>query len=146
MTELILGRNNDNYNKKQDSSSKKNNSFKLKTVIMHNIDDSRHKNYSSENHSLFHNHNNIKRHNELDEINENFDDINEISVSEKTDNISNISADKNNLNINLFKTQKLERDKEIKSNIINEDEINKENKPRFAISHRLSKIIKISSI
>jgi hypothetical protein len=137
MTELILGKNNDNYNKKPDRNfnSNKHNGINRKSI--ENKDDQGLEYINSENHNLFNNQNKLICNNELHEINENFKDINEISVSEKTDNISNIS-----MKSNFLKLQKPDEDKEDNSNKlkdeIDEDEINKESKPRFAISHKLS--------
>lgn len=148
MTELIIVQNKESYLAKRDRNSiKYENPHKREEIIGCNSIEKK-ESYNSENKNLFINddkiNNFINNNNVFDEINENFNNINEISVSEKTDNISNISADRNNLNSNYLKSQKLDGDKD--SNLSKQkevkvgEEMNNENKPRFALSHKLSNL------
>lgn len=138
MTELILGKNKDSFSKNREGNVIMNKINRIQRESINNKDGSRPENYNSEIENLFNNKEKAKNQNELDQMNENFNDINEISVSEKTDNISNISGDRNNFKSNFLQSQKLVVDREKNKEDKDGDGVDKENKPRFAISHKLS--------
>ncbi len=131
MAELIFGKNKDKF---IDKNSCNYNIDKKSQKIEEDINRQfRSDSYNSEN-NLF----NIN--NDLDEV-ENFEDINEMSLSEKTDNNSNLSDEiKENLMISKNQNEEIsDSNLNLKAKRDNEDGLNTETKPRFAISHKLSK-------